>query len=106
MNPTKSYKKQIYQIILDRKQISAKSIRDLLNISETTLFKHLKQLINSREVVKIGSTPKVYYSILDQQVAINQKTIDPKLTEFIDNNYLYITPGGEIKTDFAQFSHF
>ena len=61
MDPTKSFENQILEIIRSRKSPTPKEISDILHISKRTLFKHLKRLQTNNRIIKIGSSPKVFY---------------------------------------------
>ncbi|MEI7579020.1 MAG: hypothetical protein WCJ58_03170 [bacterium] len=99
MNPTKSFEKQIFDVIVEKKQVSAKSIREILKISEPSLFKHLKNLLSEKRISKIGKPPKVFYMVTvpsTETSKIKLPKFENKITKYIDQNYLIITPRGKI----------
>ena len=64
MDPTKSSKDLIFSFIKKAQQTTPKEIQMALNISQVTLFKHLKTLISDGKITKTGTPPKVYYFII------------------------------------------
>ncbi|MFA6252276.1 MAG: hypothetical protein WCX74_02660 [Candidatus Paceibacterota bacterium] len=66
----------------------------ILNISMKTLYKHLSILLDNQLIKKIGTTPKVFYVINDTQ-EIDQEIIREN-DYFIEQNYIYVSPSGEI----------
>jgi predicted amidophosphoribosyltransferase len=108
MNPTISFENRIYEIIAKHNHISAKDIREILNISEPALFKHLKKLIFSNRIVKIGKTPKVYYNVntqLQKAVSTSTGVLKTIVKRFIEKNYLYITSTGDIRFGMDGFEY-
>jgi len=109
MNPTKSSKNSIFELIKQYKEISTKDIQDRLGISKPVLHKHLNKLIEEGKITKVGATPRVYYIINDKQTSSNMDSAGSKINkltvDFIDKNYLYITASGDIKFGFEGFSY-
>ena len=66
----------------------------VLNISTKTLYKHLSVLIDNQLIKKIGTTPKVFYAINEAQEV--DKGISSEDDYFIEKNYIYVSPSGEI----------
>ena len=65
MNPTKSFQVEILEFIKKQKTTTAREIKKNFNISQVTIFKHLKRLVENRLVIKTGTPPKVYYIYQD-----------------------------------------
>ncbi len=118
MNPTKSYQKQILELIEKSGGISAKKIREKLQISEPTVFKHLKRLIESGLITKLGRPPKVFYQKIQTQISpsakkdfqenlknTQQSSIKPAIQAIIEDNFLYITPEGKIFDGWKGFEY-
>jgi len=108
MNPTISFKNKIEELINTKKQISAIEIRTTLGISKPTLFKHLHNLVEEKRISKIGKPPKVYYVPVNvNEVSIGGRaqivTSSPEIKQYIDENYLIITPSGEWKSGWDGF---
>lgn len=65
-----------------------------LKISSKNLYKHLGKLLDERLIKKIGSTPKVFYSMSDdEKPAIDFMDVTDL---FIEQNYIYVSPSGDI----------
>lgn len=88
---------QIIAYINQHTSASAKELVDFLEISDRAVFKHLARLIQSGQLVKVGTPPKVFYKLPAQTVSpdISSAQIDPADLKAIRDHYLYITPLGE-----------
>lgn len=54
---------KVLEVIKEYGQIRSSEIIKILNISLKTVYKHLAKLLDEDLIVKVGSTPTVYYSI-------------------------------------------
>lgn len=86
-------KQKIITKITDAKEITAKELEIYLGISRQALFKHLKELIHGGFITKQGSVPKVFYSIKQSEISLN-RDIDTKYVQFLNDNFLTLTPDG------------
>ncbi|MCL1876491.1 ArsR family transcriptional regulator [Candidatus Saccharibacteria bacterium] len=68
-----------------------------LGVSDTVVYRQLNILVKEGALSRAGSPPKVYYS-LKLQKTTNIPDISPDKARFLDDNYLYITPDGFLKT--------
>jgi hypothetical protein len=66
----------------------------ILNISMKTLYKHLSTLLDNQLIKKIGTTPKVFYTIND--VSELEDNFFNEDEYIIEKNYIYVSPSGEI----------
>jgi hypothetical protein len=108
MDPTISYKNKILEIIEEKKQVSAKQIKDILQISEPALFKHLKTLLASHSIKKIGKSPRVFYmpnTPDSQRLEDKDVVIEKDVQNFINENFIVITPSGEMKSGMDGFAY-
>jgi len=109
MDPTKSSKVEILSFISNKGQTTAKEIRTALNISQVTLFKHLKTLLADGEILKVGTVPKVYYSINSNSITSgyntehSQKSWSIKSEKLFDAKFVNISPEGLINYGFQGF---
>lgn len=95
---------KIVQIITDQGQVTAKELLSNLAITPQALFRQLKKLQLNNEIYKIGSPPKVFYSIKTKASGLNENTQIPQSTRsIIDDNFLVITPSGERKEGVEGF---
>lgn len=105
MDPTKSYEQKIRQYIEKHKEVTARKIRQEIDLSEPTLFKHLHTLLEKGVIKKYGSVPKVVYTInpdrhhneqeqIESDVTNLLHALSAKQTDTIEKEYLYISPDG------------
>lgn len=78
------------------RQATGFELSRLLNLTDRAIRKQLSNLLAKGEIVKIGKAPKVYYSLPDSNIPEAKYTkLDSETTNFITENYLYISPSGE-----------
>ncbi|MEI7604225.1 MAG: hypothetical protein WCJ19_04350 [bacterium] len=86
--------KLILQTINSYGPVRPTDLTKVLNISNTTLHKHLSKLLDEQLVVKLGKSPRVYYSINSSPtIEISSGDKDDKS---IEESYIYVSPTGEI----------
>lgn len=100
---------KILAIIAENGEVSPKELQAKLGISVQALFRHLKKLINSNQIIKLGSSPKVYYRINEAYrynqspdsnfLANDQSEISSKISE----NFLYVSSSGNILPGISGF---
>lgn len=88
---------KIIEYVRDFPRSTAKDLIDHLGISRQALYKHLSKLVDSSQITKIGTPPKVYYSLFVQKASLKDHSsiIDSKSVQIIEKEYLYITPQGD-----------
>lgn len=91
----------VLDIIKEHNQIRSSEIVKILNISLKTVYKHLAKLLDEDLIVKVGSTPTVYYSIKKENE--NNRFVFDKNDIIINENYLYVSPSGEVNRGVAGF---
>lgn len=89
-------KQKILKLVKQKKTIRPHELGRSLSISQVALHKHLKTLMMDHQLVKLGTPPLVYYS-LAQKVNKNcyNQQLDSQLSNFLNQNYLYLSPKGE-----------
>lgn len=98
--------KKIINYLKKNKQASGAELTDFLGISDRAVRKQLKSLLEKKLVYKIGKPPKVFYLIKEQELTHeidNLLFLDKKKRKIIEENYLIITPSGEIKKGIKGF---
>ena len=97
--------KKILAYITEKKETTANDIVQNFGLTKAIIFRHLKALIETKKIEKRGTPPRVFYYPLDQQAPSKDKEniIDNKTIEFINNNYLYISPAGQILSGVTGF---
>ncbi len=98
-------KKNIINFIKNKGSATVKDIIDTFSLSRQAVQKHLSELIKSSEIEKAGSTPRVFYSVKNIKKNIPGVEINPEVKKIIEQNYLIITPAGEMKVGVDGFSY-
>lgn len=100
---------KILEYITEKGQVSGKELTDYLgSVTDRAIRKQLKTLLEKGEVRKIGQPPKVFYSIVScaakkENAPTDISVIDRVIRRIIDDRYLYITSGGEMKHGWEGF---
>ncbi len=94
---------KIRDFIKKKKQVTAKEIEDHLMISRQAVHRQLRKLEESHLIERIGTAPKVYYYIPDTEVVDSQIQFPARTAEFIQENYLYISPLGAVRPGVEGF---
>jgi len=95
----------ILAYITEHKEATAKELADFLGISPQALFRQLKKLQNKEKIIKIGTSPKVYYSLLGKKEGFDSVGLPLEITVIINKNYLTITPQGQILSGVVGFNY-
>lgn len=90
--PTKS---KILQLLKQNGQVTGNELSGYLGLSDRAVRKQLKNLLEDGKVLKMGTPPKVYYYLNEEKMQKDIPYLDKNTEEFINNNYLYISPIGE-----------
>jgi len=94
---------KIREFIAHNKQSTAKQIEDHFLISRQAVHRQLRKLEQSHLIERIGTAPKVYYYIPDTEVVDSQIQFPAQTAEFIQENYLYISPLGAVRPGVEGF---
>jgi phosphoribosylpyrophosphate synthetase len=98
-------KQNIINYIKNKGSVTVKDIIDTFGLSRQAVQKHLSELIKAEEIEKTGSTPKVFYFVKNIKKISPVVEINPEIKKIIEENYLIITPAGEMKTGIDGFSY-
>ena len=96
-------KQKINKYIEKRGPVSAKELTDYIGISKQAMFVHLKTLIEKDFIYKIGTPPKVFYILKEKTIDFEDVFFEEEIRNVIEDNFLFITPGGEIKEGTKAF---
>ena len=97
-------REKILKYIEIKGQVPAKELVNYLGISKQALFRHLKRRILEMKLMKIGKPPTVYYFLPKEKTqSISAKAFISN--NFIEKNYLLISPIGERLTGMKGFSY-
>lgn len=96
---------KIVQYIKENKQVTPKEMSGYLDISSQALFRHLSRLVEDGRVFKVGRPPAVFYSVGGEgaKELVGATEIDDVTKNFIEENFLIITPAGERKSGMDGF---
>ena len=90
--PTKS---KILQYLTQNGHTAGSELSDHLELSDRAIRKQLSNLLEEGMVSKIGIPPKVYYFISQEKPLDGTPLLNKAVEDFINANYLYISPTGE-----------
>jgi predicted amidophosphoribosyltransferase len=96
-------KQKIIKYIEKRGSVSAKELIDYIGISKQAMFIHLKTLVEKDFISKVGTPPKVFYVSKKKTLDIKEVFFEEEIRNTIENNFLFITPSGEIKEGVEAF---
>ncbi|MEA3322801.1 MAG: winged helix-turn-helix transcriptional regulator, partial [Patescibacteria group bacterium] len=89
-----SNKDKIIDLIQKNEQQTIKQLSDTLDISLSMVHRHVKELVSTDILQKIGSAPHVFYILADQKQK-NDIVLADDIQKIIDDNFLFISPRGQ-----------
>ncbi|MGC4127996.1 MAG: HTH domain-containing protein [Bergeyella sp.] len=90
-------KDRIVKFLEENKESSASEIADELMVSRQSVHSVLKKLLEEKQVIKLGSSPRTIYKINNAKQEKREKIeISDEDDLFLKNNFLVITEIGEI----------
>ncbi len=94
---------------LTRNQASVNNIAEYLGISRQAVHRTLNKLVADEKIKKSGQPPKVFYSVPRMEakkktVQATGSIVNEKTKGIIDDNFLYITPFGQMLTGWEGFA--
>jgi hypothetical protein len=99
----------ILDYIKSQGEVSAKLIIEYTKLTPQTVHRYLKTFLGANLVIKIGSTPRVYYRINHisppSPTLTNTTQIPKKELEIIEKNFIQISPTGHISKGFEAFQN-
>lgn len=99
--------KKLLEIIKNKERVTPSQLVDFLHISKQAVHRQLKGLVEKGKIIKIGKAPKVYYVLIEEKKApaLIESKINSKTKKIINQNYLIITPSGEMKKGIEGFAY-
>lgn len=93
-----NYKDQISEYIKSRGQTRVDDLWRHFKISRVLIHRYLKSLLLEGKVARVGKPPLVFYIYMNGDLASETQAPDipKKIRDVIENDYLYVTPLGEI----------
>ncbi|MFA7000322.1 MAG: HTH domain-containing protein [Candidatus Paceibacterota bacterium] len=97
-------KEQIIKYIKENDKVTVQKLTEILPIERRMIHKHLHNLIEEGELIKIGTPPKVYYSV-NKKDKIERKEYILNFDEIkiINDNFTLLEPNGEEIEGFDGF---
>ena len=93
--------KQLLDTIKRYGPMRATDMIKILDVSTKTIYKHLSRLLDEQRIKKTGAIPKVFYSINTENE--DSLVIIEKGDQLIEQNYIYVSPSGEILRGISGF---
>lgn len=93
---------RILGYIRTHKQARAHDLVKVFGISQVAVHKQLKKLLAREEISRVGKPPLVFYVPAFKKEEI-PTSVSPDIKKVIDDNYLYISPRGELLYGFEGF---
>lgn len=87
-------KSKIIDFINKKGRARPAELIDLLGISQVAVQKQLKKLIQEGSLEKHGKPPLVFYTLASKPTEEIKIQFSPKHEQYLENNYLYLTPDG------------
>ena len=91
---------KILEYIRKNGQARPDDIGRFLGIGQVAVHRQLKRLIDQEKLEKIGNPPLVFYTLpvssLNKRRATFSPDFDVAVNEYINENYLYVSPQGEV----------
>lgn len=88
-------KEEILKYITFNDKVSVNKLSGVLPIKRIMIQRHLHNLIESGELIKVGIPPKVYYSInKEKTVEKKEYNINSNTIKIIDDNFTLLEPDG------------
>lgn len=86
---------KIIEFIKAHQQARVVELVQILGFTPSAIHRQLNKLQRKGLIEKIGVFPKVYYHLKTAKKE-TVPVLEPGLTKFLEKNYLYISPSGEI----------
>ena len=89
-----STKNKILEFISTTNSVKPADIYAHFSINRQMVHRHLKNLLRDGKIKKIGSAPKVFYRVADNNITQKNIIIDHKYSQIIATEFLFIEPTG------------
>ncbi len=86
---------KIFEFIRANGKARSEDIRREFHLNRSIIHRHLLRLTLENKVIKSGKPPLVFY-IPNENVEAKDKMVNNKISEFLQKNYLYISPSGQM----------
>ena len=94
---------KIIEYITENSQARPKDLYNLLDMSPRAIFKQLNILYKKNLIQKVGSPPKVYYTIASKELLRKPTELNEQIKNIINENFYYISPIGQERIGLEGF---
>ncbi|NOZ43582.1 MAG: phosphoribosyltransferase [bacterium] len=102
--PKTSTQREIRDFIIQNGPVTRKQILDAFPIYHTMVHRHLKHLIEKKEIIKIGKTPKVFYKQAESIEQTSDSTIlENQAIEYLNQHYYNYDSDGQVLSGYEGF---
>lgn len=102
-------KENIIELFKSDKELSVKEITERLEVSKQTVHIVLNQLIEEKQVEKLGRAPKTIYRLIDpghrKEVAGPHLDLPAEDSDFLSKNFLIVTDTGNLVEGIDAFDY-
>lgn len=101
-------KQKILNLLLDFNELSVNEIVNKISVSNQMVHLALKQLIETKEVIKLGSSPKTIYRInkkIETPISSENENVSEKELSFLKDNFLIVTDIGNLVEGIEAFTY-
>jgi len=91
----------VLKIVEQYGPIRSSEIVKMLNVSAKTIYKHLLILLDEQVIKKTGKIPRIFYVYNESNS--EGVVISDEVDQLIENNYIYVSPSGELKRGVEGF---
>ncbi len=98
-------KNKILQFLIDKGEANPTEISEITGYSRQYVHKKLSQLLDSKEVIKIGTPPLVFYQINSAPRAEETEVIGEKDKSFLKEHFIEITEDGSLLEGLEAFAY-
>jgi DNA-binding Lrp family transcriptional regulator len=88
-------KQKLLDYIQSNGEVSPRELSEYLEISPQALFRHIKTLIHQNKIKKIGSSPKVFYKIIEFKQDKSEYNVEKEDILLLENHFFFVSPIGE-----------
>lgn len=93
--PKTNTKEKLLNYLKEHGEVTPHQLVLYLKISPQSLYRHLKTLIQKGTIKKLGTSPRVFYSINDSNDTTTTCTISKSDTRFLDTHFYFVSPTGQ-----------
>ncbi|MBK8398305.1 MAG: hypothetical protein IPL26_24075 [Leptospiraceae bacterium] len=98
-------KNKILQLLLEKGEANPREIADYTGFSRQYVHKKLSQLLDSKEVIKIGTPPLVFYQINSNRRVEETEVIGENDKSFLKEHFIEITEDGSLLEGLEAFAY-